>query len=355
MLKHFVLSAVAATTAIIAASLATPAMADLQTGIAAYQNKDFTAALADFRPLAEQGDAEAQNYLCDMYYYGQGATKDLAQSAQWCGRAAAQGQAAAQQSLGYAYEHGEGVTQSDVEAARWYRASADQGYKWGQNSLGLFYRAGRGGLSRDDAEAMRLFRAAADQGLATAQANLADMYYAGTGVAKDLAEAARWYRLAADQGNAWSQYCLGYLYEHGESVAADLAEAKRWYEAAAQQGNADAKSALERLASNGTPAASNIAGAPSSGPSNQGGCQRIVGDWQWFVGNIVTVAPNNVLSYRANATAPSVPFGSWSCAGGTYTLAWANGFVDTLQLSPDGASLVGHNQNGAQVSAQRIQ
>ena len=36
----------------------TPAFADFQKGVEAYERRDFAAALKEWKPLAEQGDAE---------------------------------------------------------------------------------------------------------------------------------------------------------------------------------------------------------------------------------------------------------------------------------------------------------
>ena len=50
--------------------------ADFQTGLDAYERGEFTLALEEWTPLAEQGDVDAQNYLADMYDKGQGVPPD---------------------------------------------------------------------------------------------------------------------------------------------------------------------------------------------------------------------------------------------------------------------------------------
>ena len=47
--------------------------ADLQKGEAAYARGDYAAAIAEFGPLAERGDAVAQFRLGSMYDFGKGA------------------------------------------------------------------------------------------------------------------------------------------------------------------------------------------------------------------------------------------------------------------------------------------
>ncbi len=47
--------------------LATPAWADFQAGMDAYNLGDYTTAMQEWRPLAEQGDADAQYNLGLLY------------------------------------------------------------------------------------------------------------------------------------------------------------------------------------------------------------------------------------------------------------------------------------------------
>ena len=54
--------------------------ADYQAGWEAYERGDFAAALKEFRPLAEQGLAEAQADLAVMYLNGQGVPQDYARA-----------------------------------------------------------------------------------------------------------------------------------------------------------------------------------------------------------------------------------------------------------------------------------
>jgi hypothetical protein len=118
--------------------------------------------------------------------------------------AADQGRAEAQYNLGNMFAQGHGVAQSDVEAARWFRKAADQGDADAQKNLGIMFDQGRG-VAQSDVEAARWFRKAADQGDADAQSNLGNMFSQGRGVAQSDVEAARWWQKAADQGHAGAQ------------------------------------------------------------------------------------------------------------------------------------------------------
>ncbi len=68
--------------------LAVPAWADFQDGVAAYDRGDYTTALEEFKPLAEQGNAQAQFSLGAMYVFGQGVPQDSVQAYMWIDLAA---------------------------------------------------------------------------------------------------------------------------------------------------------------------------------------------------------------------------------------------------------------------------
>ena len=79
--------------------------------MAAYESKDYATALKLWRPLAEQGDAQAQYNLGIMYDNGQGVPQDDAEAVKWYRKAAEQGIAKAQYNLGVMYANGRGVPQ----------------------------------------------------------------------------------------------------------------------------------------------------------------------------------------------------------------------------------------------------
>ena len=108
---------------------------DFMKGLAAYNAKDYAAALREWRPLAAQGYAGAQYNLGVMYKLGQGVTQDYKEAARLYGLAAAQGYAGAQYNLGVMYESGKGVAQDYKEAARLYGLAAAQGDGYGKLAL----------------------------------------------------------------------------------------------------------------------------------------------------------------------------------------------------------------------------
>jgi TPR repeat protein len=117
-------------------SVAAPAWADYQAGVDAYQTGDFKTAMTEWLPLAEEGDATAQN------------------------------------SVGALYDHGLGVDESDSEAAHWYSLAADQGLPLAMRNLAGMY-AGGYGVAYDKDQAEYWYGKAAEAGDETAAKRLA--------------------------------------------------------------------------------------------------------------------------------------------------------------------------------------
>ena len=136
---------------------------DFKEGVKAYDSGDFDLAMRKWKPLAEQGDREAQFNIGLMYKMGNGVTQDYAEAVKWHRKAAEQGEAAAQYNLGGMYKRGDGVTQDDAEALKWYRKAAEQGDAVAQYNLGVSYYNGEGVL-QDTIAAHMWFNIAAANG-----------------------------------------------------------------------------------------------------------------------------------------------------------------------------------------------
>jgi len=118
--------------------------ADFDKGLEAYSSGDYKAALVEWTPLAEQGNAYAQSMLGDMYQYGKGVPENDRTAAKWYTKAAEQGNAYAQADLGYMYTYGEGVPKNDKTAVKWFTLAAEQGNADAQGMLGVMYKHGKG-------------------------------------------------------------------------------------------------------------------------------------------------------------------------------------------------------------------
>jgi uncharacterized protein len=160
--------AVVACAAALAGQAVAGAQDDLAAAEAAFRRGDFATTLQLVRPLAEQGNAEAQLSLATLYSRGAGVPRDYA------------------------------------EAIKWYRKSAEQGNVAAQYNLGAMYATGRG-VEPDPAEGAKWLRRAADHGDGIAMYNLAAMYEKGEGVPRDRVEAWKWYSLAAKEFAAYPE------------------------------------------------------------------------------------------------------------------------------------------------------
>ncbi|HVO88693.1 MAG TPA: tetratricopeptide repeat protein [Casimicrobiaceae bacterium] len=137
------------------ASLATRVAADaLEDAMTAYREQDYDKAVELFRPLAENGNANAQYMLGTCYIEGKGVKPDDKTAVMWFQRAANQGDARAQYNLGASYAEGTGVDKSDEQAARWFTRAANQGMVYAEFNLALLYAAGNG-VKQDNIEAFK--------------------------------------------------------------------------------------------------------------------------------------------------------------------------------------------------------
>ena len=134
-----------------------------QRGLDAYDNGNFATALREWRPLAEQGIADAQFYLGQMYVKGEGVPQNDKTAIKWYRLAAKQGLASARFSLGVMYEKGKEVPQHYKTAVKWYRLAAERGNIQAQNNLGVMYGLGQG-VIQDNVYAHMWTNIAASQG-----------------------------------------------------------------------------------------------------------------------------------------------------------------------------------------------
>ena len=127
-------------------SLMSIAYADFNDGLDAYNKGDYKTAFSEWKPLADQGDADAQSNLGVLYENGKGVLKDYKEAVKWYRKSADQGRASGQHNLGVMYANGKGVLKDDKEAVKWYQKAADQDYALAQNNLGVMYGRGEGVL-----------------------------------------------------------------------------------------------------------------------------------------------------------------------------------------------------------------
>jgi TPR repeat protein len=113
----------------------------LEDGKAAYARGDMQTAYKLLRPLADNGNAEAEYEVGLMYETGAvGGSFDLAEALKWYRKAANHNSADAQSRTGFLYANGRGVKQDYTEALKWYRMAADRDYRGAQFEIGEIYK-----------------------------------------------------------------------------------------------------------------------------------------------------------------------------------------------------------------------
>tara|TARA_R110002020_G_scaffold55477_1_gene153847 strand:+ start:1130 stop:2221 length:1092 start_codon:yes stop_codon:yes gene_type:complete len=88
-----------------------------------------------YRDAAEQGHAVAQDKIGNMYYHGEGVSRDRDKAAEWFRQSAENGNSSAQYRFGLMYYFGENVTKDIDKATYWFRKAAGQGNAEAQQAL----------------------------------------------------------------------------------------------------------------------------------------------------------------------------------------------------------------------------
>jgi TPR repeat protein len=165
-------------------------------GVDAFNAKDYAGAMAQWRPLAQKGEARAQNNLGSMYRDGLGVKPDAVEAARWYAMAAGQDYPGAESNLGVLYMQGSGVQQSYVMARGLFAKAAAKNNEVAIYNLAVLNDNGQGGPV-DKARAVELYTEGANMGDSDAQGNLGVDYATGDGVKADKVQAYKWFSLAA--------------------------------------------------------------------------------------------------------------------------------------------------------------
>jgi hypothetical protein len=115
------------TLAILLPAMHAPAWAGFQEGAAAYNKGDYAAAMTEWLPLAQAGDAQAENAVGALYDNGLGVTADEAEAFRWYSMAADQNFPLAMRNIGTMYATGHGVPYSLPQAQMWLGRAAGAG------------------------------------------------------------------------------------------------------------------------------------------------------------------------------------------------------------------------------------
>jgi TPR repeat protein len=100
---------------------------DYQAAKAAFMRGDYAESIRLLRPLADQGDPEAQQLIGGFYENGKWVPQDFAEAAKWYHKAAEQGSVQGQANLGFMYAMGRGVSKNNVLAYMWLELAVAKG------------------------------------------------------------------------------------------------------------------------------------------------------------------------------------------------------------------------------------
>ena len=136
------------------------ALADFESGRAAYEAGDFRGAREQWLSLAEAGDANAQAALGSLHIHGEGVPVDFREALKWTQLAANQGDVTGQFNMGSMHAGGLGVEKDFGEAARWFHLAAEQYDAPSRFNLAILYSRGLG-VARNDIQAVYMYNTAA--------------------------------------------------------------------------------------------------------------------------------------------------------------------------------------------------
>lgn len=145
--------------------------AGFEAANAAFEEKDYAAALRGFQPLADRGHAEACFYVARILEKGLAGTTDEAAAQRMYLRSASGGVANAMSNLGFMYSRGSGVPKDPSKAVDYFLMAAYSGGFDGALNIGVAYGTGQG-RQRDLVESHAWNSIAADLGFEQAQRNL---------------------------------------------------------------------------------------------------------------------------------------------------------------------------------------
>lgn len=171
------------------------------------------------RAKAAKGDPAAQLELAIALRDGKGIAKNDAEAMKWAHQAADQGNADAQDFVGFAYLRGAVVKRNTALAFAYFKEAAAESAQAAFN-LGQCY-FGAQGTEQDCAKGIEWWEKAAAKGHGRAAAAAAMAYHAGEGIPRDAKKACQLAERAAELGNAGGLVFLGELqFQSGDIDAA---------------------------------------------------------------------------------------------------------------------------------------
>jgi uncharacterized protein len=215
-------------------------------------NPNFPAALKWLSKAAAQRFAAAEGNMGNLYASGHGVPKDAKKALRWYQLATGHGDVESQYNLARAYQLGAGVTKNPAKAVELYTQSIDRGYLKSFHNLGVMHLTGDG-IPKNLVEAQRLFQAASDKGHAPSTTALGKLYYKHTDSTADQAKGVELFRLAAQRGQSQGAFNVGVAYRDGVGTAKDVIKSAVWFSIASDMGDPDALAEAKRIGGNFSP------------------------------------------------------------------------------------------------------
>ena len=212
----------------------------MQLGNFAYQEKRYEDAFKWYENAANQGIAEAQFRLSQMYQTGEGVDKDETAATHWLFQAASQGLAQAEYEYANALEFGRGIKRAQIkDVAAWYKKAAENAYPEAMLKVAKLYFNGSG-IDKNINQALTWALKAKNKHVTDADTFVKKIVYE--------------VRTLARQGDYPAQHMLALMHQRGLAVEKDIKLALVWLRKAATKGHADAQYDLGRtLAQTGSP------------------------------------------------------------------------------------------------------
>jgi TPR repeat protein len=243
---------------------------NLEEGITAYQQQDYQAALNAWNSAAQQGDADAEYNLGQLYRLGQGVKISYPAAQSYYLKAAKKNHPLAQLNLGTMYYSGKLGPDQEENAFYWLHKAAKNDNALAQWMIGIMLFNGQG-VSQDSIAAYSWLTLASEQHhpqaildqkklktvLSAEQLNIADNLSnafrqnktANAAIQQQEEDAFYWLQKAAEQGDVHAQWMIGDMLFNGQGVAQDNVAAYSWLTLASEQLHPQASLKLSQLKS----------------------------------------------------------------------------------------------------------
>ncbi|NQZ32523.1 MAG: sel1 repeat family protein [Oceanospirillaceae bacterium] len=206
-----------------------------------YYKGNFKKSVEMLTPFVKKEDAQAQNLMGVILYFGNSKVKkDYDKSFQFFMASAKQGNGIAQWNLGERFFFADGKYQDYNAALKWLKLAADQNISGAKYMIGNMYYLGKG-VTKDYKEALKWLEVNGGSYYRSAYI-LGKMYVEGEGVKKDGVKAFNYFRKAANKYNpSDASYILATMYEEGKYTEKNEDSAFKYFLKAAEIGHKEAQ------------------------------------------------------------------------------------------------------------------